>query len=78
MSTIRVECYAGYRGDQYPLRFILGQQVLEVEEVEDQWYGPTSQFFRVRAADGNIYILRHDQERDIWTLEAFRGKQVSD
>ncbi len=74
MSEITVECYAGYKGDQYPLRFTLGIQVLEVEEVQDQWYGPSSQYFRVLASDGSIYILRHDQERETWSLDAFRKK----
>lgn len=74
MGEVRVECYAGYRGEQYPQRFILGEQVFEVAEIEDQWYGPASRFFRVRAADGNIYVLRHDEEQDRWKLEAFRRR----
>jgi hypothetical protein len=72
MSDIKVECYAGYRGEQYPLRFTLGEESLEVLEVEDQWYSPSSRYFRVRADDGNIYILRKDEERDHWSLDAFR------
>jgi len=74
MSEIKVECYAGYKGDQYPRRFFLGERVLEIKEVEDQWYNPSSQYFRVCAGDGNIYILRHDQEQDSWHLDAFRRK----
>ena len=73
MSAIKVECYAGYKGDQYPQRFTIGGLVLKVEEVEDQWYGPSSQYFRVRASDGNIYVFRHDQEEDTWSLDAFRS-----
>jgi hypothetical protein len=72
MSEILVDCYAGYKGEQFPQRFTLREQVLEVKEVEDQWYSPSSQYFRVRASDGNIYILRHDQEQDSWSLDAFR------
>jgi hypothetical protein len=72
MSEIRVESYAGYKGDQYPQRFILGEEILEVNEVEDQWYSPSSQYFKVRAGDGNIYVLRHDQELHRWSLESFR------
>ena len=72
MSNIKVECYAGYKADQRPLRFKMGEQILEVREIEDQWYSPSSRFFRVRASDGNIYVLRHDEEQDCWTLDAFR------
>ena len=44
----------------------------EVKEVLDQWYGPGYQCFKVLADDGNLYILRHDQREDIWTLDSFR------
>lgn len=72
MSEIRVECYAGYKGEQYPQRFQLGEQVLDVKEIEDQWYSPSSQYFRVRASDGNIYVLKRDLELYSWSLDAFR------
>jgi hypothetical protein len=72
MSEIKVECYAGYKGEQHPHRFHLGGRILDVAEVEDQWYSPSSQYFRVRANDGNIYVLRHDQELHSWSLDAFR------
>ena len=72
MSEISVECYAGYKGDEYPKRFHLGERTLEVREIEDQWYSPASQYFRVRASDGDIYILKHDQELRRWSLDGFR------
>jgi len=75
MSGIKVECYAGYKGEQLPRRFVLRDQTLEVEEVEDQWYSPSSQCFRVLASDGNAYILRYDRDRDLWTLDAFRRRK---
>ncbi len=73
MSEIRVESYSGYRAEQRPLRFFLGPQTLEVKEVEDQWYSPSAIFFRVRASDGNTYVLRHDEANDRWTLDAYRA-----
>jgi hypothetical protein len=72
MSEIKVECHAGYKADQRPLRFILGEQLLEVRDIEDQWYGPSACYFKVRASDDNLYILRHDEEQDLWSLDAFR------
>ena len=77
MSEIRVECYAGYRPDQRPLRFTLRGRVFEVELVEDQWYAPAAVYFRVRADDGNFYVLRHDEVQDAWTLDAFRAARAS-
>ena len=71
---LRVECYAGYKAEQRPQCFFLRERRFEVCEVLDQWYGPDDFYVRVRADDGNIYILRHSENpnQDIWTLESFR------
>ncbi len=74
-EEIHVECYAGYRADERPLRFTLGRRVFEVQEVEDRWQSPGVRYFRVRANDSNSYVLRHDEGRDIWTaVMAQRGR----
>jgi hypothetical protein len=73
MSTIRVECYAGYKADERPLRFAIRGRTFEVLQVQDQWYSPTAKYFRVRANDGNLYVLKHDEENDDWSLDAFRA-----
>jgi hypothetical protein len=72
-SEVSVECYAGYRADERPLRFTLSGRRYEVVEVDDQWYSPEARYFRVRAGDGNLYVLRHDERRDVWKLDAFRA-----
>ncbi len=72
-SEISVECYAGHRADERPLRFELRGRHYEVVELDDQWYSPEARYFRVRADDGNLYVLRHDERRDVWTLDAFRA-----
>lgn len=71
---VQVECYAGQKADERPVRFTLGGRTFEVEEVLDQWYGPEDIYFRVRADDSSLYILRHSQnvQDDSWTLESFR------
>ena len=72
---IRVECHAGYKADERPRRFVLasaGGRPYEVREVVDQWYGSGYQCFKVRADDGNFYILRHHTDPDGWTLDSFR------
>jgi hypothetical protein len=70
--SIRVECYAGYRGDQEPRVFWLGERRLEVLEIVDRWLGPDYRHFRVSASDGDTYILRHDGRDGEWDLAAFR------
>jgi hypothetical protein len=78
MSEIRVECYAGYRADERPLRFVLRGREFHVEELDGQWYSPAAVYFRVRASDGNFYVLRHDEAQDSWTLDAFRAARVKE
>ncbi len=73
MSEIRVQCHAGYRADERPLRFTLRGREFQVDEVDDRWYSPAASYFRVRADDGNFYVLRHDEVQDSWTLDAFRA-----
>ncbi|HEV2386041.1 MAG TPA: hypothetical protein VGS20_02185 [Candidatus Acidoferrales bacterium] len=73
MLSIDVQCYEGYRAAQRPNRFTMRGRKFEVVAVEDQWYDPNAIFFRVRADDGNLYILRHDEIQDTWTLDAFRA-----
>lgn len=73
MHPIQVECYAGYRADQRPLRFVLRGHAYDVAAVDDQWYSPAAMFFRVRAQDGNFYVLRHDEDTDEWSLDGFRA-----
>jgi len=70
---LRVECYSGRKADERPIKFWLGESVLFVESVEDQWYGPEAVYFRVRADDGNIYVLGHNETADAWTLESLRS-----
>ncbi|HET9402726.1 MAG TPA: hypothetical protein VFO34_17400, partial [Candidatus Acidoferrales bacterium] len=69
---LRVECHAGYKADERPLRFFLNDHAYEIVAIDDQWYSPGASLFRVRADDGNVYILRHDETQDRWFLAAYR------
>jgi hypothetical protein len=71
--TVRVECYAGYRGDERPIRVQINEQMVDVAEVDDRWYSPGATFFRVLLANGERYVLRREDAQDLWTLEAFRA-----
>jgi hypothetical protein len=71
---LEVDCYSGRKADERPVRFRLeGRQYL-VEEILDQWYGPHDAFYKVRADDGNLYILRRDMStpEGAWHLVSFR------
>lgn len=68
---LRVECYAGYRSEETPRRFYLGERCIEVEEVIDRWLAPSHRYFKLRGDDRSIYILRHDTETNLWELTLF-------
>ena len=70
--VVEVEAYSGYKADERPLRFRLGERWYQVREVVDRWWGPEARYFKVEAGDGNVYILRLDESTGEWTLGAFR------
>jgi len=73
--NVRVEAYSGYKADERPLRFLLGDHWRLVVEVTDRWYGPDARYFRVKAEDGNLYILRLDEATGEWSLAGYRSGQ---
>lgn len=76
--TIQVHCYSGYRGEQTPTAFSLGEDRVEIADVLDQWLAPDHRYFKVRAADGCIYILRHDPHADCWHLTYYARRSPGD
>ena len=73
---IEVDAYAGYKADQRPIRFWLRGREYRVLEILDQWYSPDDTWFRVRAEDSGLYILRLNATNG-WSLESFRAAMPS-
>lgn len=69
--TIRVECHAGYRAEESPRRFFIGQRKIEVLEILDRWLDPVHSYYKLRGDDDGIYILRYDREPDVWEMIMF-------
>jgi hypothetical protein len=71
---VRVQCYSGRKADERPIRFRVDEREYVVEELLDQWYGPEEAWYKVRADDGNIYILRQQTSvpDGTWDLVSFR------
>jgi hypothetical protein len=74
---VQVECYAGYRGEETPVRFRLGDRLIDVDEVSDRWLAPDHRYFKVRTREG-IYILRNDITSDEWEITVFDRGAESD
>jgi hypothetical protein len=71
---LSVECYSGRKADERPVRFRLDEKQYQVEAVLDQWYDLEHIFYKVRADDGNVYILRQQTStpEGTWDLISFR------
>jgi hypothetical protein len=74
--NIKVECYAGYRGEETPRRFWMGTRKIEVIKSLDQWLSPDHRYFKILGDDHSVYILRHDPE--LWHWELTFYSQVED
>jgi hypothetical protein len=69
-----VECYSGRRADERPVHFWLDEKLYLVEALLDQWDVPEHIFYKLRADDGNLYILRQQTStpKAQWELISFR------
>lgn len=65
---VRVSCYAGYRGEETPIRLYLGDRPIDIKRVEDRWLAPDHRYFKVIGDDEALYILRHDSSAGTWGL----------
>ena len=72
--VVDVECHAGYRGEETPRRFGLAGAKIEIAEVIDRWLAPDHRYFKVRDADGNLYILRTDVVSERWEVTFLRRR----
>ena len=71
---LRLECYAGHRGEEEPRAFSLGETRFTVLEIEDRWIHPEHRYFRVRVEDGRRFVVRHDLASGEWELAALVGR----
>ena len=69
--TIRVACYAGYRGEEPPQRFFFQDRPIEVTRVLDRWLAPDHRYFKIVGDDDAIYIIRHDIATSEWELTLY-------
>ena len=69
LIRLAVECYAGHRREEEPSAFTLADGARrEIREIVDRWLAPAHRYFKVRADDGAVYIIRHDVAGDGWEL----------
>ena len=75
LLAVRVECYAGHRGEETPRTLILGDRRIAVAELLDAWLAPDYRYFKLKGTDGGTYLVRHDGRSDTWELTMFRAER---
>ena len=70
--AIKVDCYAGYRGEQEPRAIEMGGNTVAVEAIEDRWFSPDYRYFKILGDDACEYIIRHDGAMQVWELVYYR------
>ena len=68
---IKVQCYAGYRGEETPRAVLFKNKKIEVVSVLDRWLAPDHRYFKVCGDDGGVYLIRHDVEENSWELTMY-------
>jgi hypothetical protein len=66
---VRVICYEGYRAEETPRAFLLGERRVDVVRILDRWRGEEHEYVKLSGSDGARYILRYDRSRDEWELQ---------
>jgi len=66
---VRVVCYEGYRAEETPRAFLLGEHRVEVVRILDRWRGEDHEYVKLDGSDGARYILRYDRSRDEWEIQ---------
>ncbi len=75
IMQIKVECYAGYRGEETPRILWFESRKIEIKKMLDRWLDPNFRYFKILGDDGGIYIIRHDMNTSVWGLTYYQETQ---
>ena len=70
---LKVECYSGNMPNEGPIAFTLMDRQFKVNDVIDRWYGEGVIYFKVKADDDNIYLLKYSISQDHWDLILYQN-----
>ncbi len=75
---MRVECYAGYRGDERPVAFWADTERIAIEAVLETWMTEDGTYFRVRGADQSVTVLRRNDRHGCWERIDYQSAHEQD
>lgn len=68
MEVLTVQCYAGSKAEEQPLRFFSNKRKIEIIAIEKCWLTPDGRSFKVHGNDGWLYVLEYNETNDKWSL----------
>jgi hypothetical protein len=74
----RVRSYAGFRANERPLAFLLGDEEVQVVSVSASHREPDYIYFQVIGHDGRTYTLKHHEYLDTWYLKELKKSDSGD
>lgn len=77
MKLDEVNTYSGYRADEKPASFKLGELQLKVNKIIDRWRDPDCDYFKIEASDKATYILKHNFLTDAWEIVFYKSTSGS-
>ena len=78
IMQIKVECYAGYRGEETPRLLWFQSRKIKVKKLLDRWLDPNHRYFKLLGDDDGIYIIRHDMNTGFWGLTFYQESKKED
>jgi hypothetical protein len=75
VRKIRVHAHSGYRAEERPISFWLGEKRISIKRILRSWYeegakagGGARSCFQVEGEDGRAYTLCYQQKEAAWYL----------
>lgn len=78
IMQIKVECYAGYRGEETPRQIWFQARKIKVKKIVDRWLDPDYRYFKLLGDDDGVYIIRHDMNTSLWGLTFYQESNKVD
>ena len=70
---IEVECCLKNKSNWGPATFSLMGRPYKVKEIIDTWHAKVAVYFKIKAQDDNIYLLKYDERIAKWDLVFFQN-----
>jgi hypothetical protein len=63
-----VRCLAGYKANERPISFLMGEHEIEVRTVLKSWREPDHTYFKIETEDRRVYQLRCNEHEGSWEV----------